>query len=156
MTRQNHPLIPLIRHNVSFVVIGGLAVNAHGYIRNTEDADLVFLRTPEGELALLAALTEMNACHVSAETDPKTGAGKLIPVTTAFIRVNHVLMLVTDAGFLDLFDYIPGFPDEPVDSLFTDSELRDGMRFVSLPWLLKMKRAANRPKDLDDIANLTA
>jgi hypothetical protein len=33
---------------IPFVIIGGHAVNFHGYIRTTEDADIVFRRTPEG------------------------------------------------------------------------------------------------------------
>ena len=31
---------------VPFVIIGGHAVSFHGYIRTTEDADVIFRRTP--------------------------------------------------------------------------------------------------------------
>ena len=34
----------LTRYGVPFVVIGGHAVNYHGYIRATEDRDIVLLR----------------------------------------------------------------------------------------------------------------
>ncbi len=156
MSPENPIIDALTRHEVPFVLIGGLAVVEHGHVRATEDTDLIFRRTPMSEKGLLAALQELKACWISHEKDPATGVEKLVPVTQTYLRTQHMMMLITSAGFLDLFDYIPGFPDEPVDSLFADSELRDGMRFASLPWLLKMKRAANRPKDLDDIANLTA
>ena len=36
----------LNRHAVPFVVIGGHAVNVHGYARATEDTDLLWVRSP--------------------------------------------------------------------------------------------------------------
>jgi hypothetical protein len=49
------------RHHVPLVVIGGYAVIYHGYVRSTEDVDIVFQRTLESEAALLAALSELDA-----------------------------------------------------------------------------------------------
>ena len=43
----------LARAGVPFVIIGGHAVNFHGYVRATEDADLVFQRSSAAEAALL-------------------------------------------------------------------------------------------------------
>jgi hypothetical protein len=45
----------LTRHGVPFVVIGGHAVNYHGYVRATEDHDVVLLRTPDSEASLFGA-----------------------------------------------------------------------------------------------------
>ena len=42
----------LSRHNVPFVVIGGYAVVYHGYVRATEDVDIVFDRSHDSELSL--------------------------------------------------------------------------------------------------------
>ena len=65
-----------------------------------------------------------------------------------------MMMLVTDFGFLDLFDYIPGCPNEPVEQLF-DTALGQGRyKYASLRWLRTMKSAANRPKDRLDLENL--
>jgi hypothetical protein len=64
------------------------------------------------------------------------------------------MMLTTDLGFLDLYDYIPGFPDMPVADVFSDSIELDNLRFVSLRWLRKLKQAAGRHKDLDDLEHL--
>ncbi len=143
----------LLRHRVPFVVIGALAVNAHGHIRATEDSDVVFRRTPESEKALLAALQELSACWVMADK-AEPGGVRLVPVTASYVAHMNMMMLMTDAGLLDLFDYIPGFPDEPVDSLFADCELSNGVRYVSLRWLRKMKQAAGRPLDLTDLERL--
>lgn len=143
----------LRRHQVEFVVIGALAVNAHGHIRATEDADIVFRRTPENEKALLAALQELNACWVMTDK-AEPGGVRLVPVTESYIAHMKMMLLITDAGLLDLFDHIPGFPDEPVDSLFADCELRNGVRYVSLHWLKKMKQTSGRPMDLIDLERL--
>ncbi|MBC8875105.1 MAG: hypothetical protein H8E44_37260 [Planctomycetes bacterium] len=144
----------LTRHGVPFVVIGGHAVNYHGYIRATEDHDVVLLRSPESEAAFLRACDEMNAAWISDEIDPSTGLERLVPVSSAFVQGEHLMMLWTDHGYLDVFDYIPGFPDESVNELFRTSEELHGIRFVSLEWLRKMKRASGRPRDLDDLENL--
>ena len=45
----------LIKHDVPLVIIGGHAVGYHGYVRATEDTDVVFLRSAEAEAAQEAA-----------------------------------------------------------------------------------------------------
>ena len=154
MKRDDIILEALTRHAVPFVVIGGMAVIEHGYVRVTEDTDIVFRRGDATDASLLAALRELKACWISAEKDPATGVEKLVPVSAAHVAGHHLMMLHTDVGFLDLFDYIPGFPEEPVDLLFADAVMRHGVRFASLHWLRRMKEKAGRPKDLDDLANL--
>jgi hypothetical protein len=39
----------LARARIDAIVIGGHAVIYHGYLRKTEDIDLIFRRTPETE-----------------------------------------------------------------------------------------------------------
>jgi hypothetical protein len=144
----------LARADVPFVVIGGHAVVFHGYVRTTEDADLIFERSPASEAALLEALQSIHACWISDERDPVTRQERLVPVSASYVRGQHLMMLTTDLGFLDLYDYIPGFPDTPVADVFSDSIELDNLRFVSLAWLRKLKQAAGRYKDLDDLEHL--
>jgi hypothetical protein len=63
-------------------------------------------------------------------------------------------MLCTSAGFLDLFDYVPDHPRVAVASLLASSSEAEGVRFISLEWLRRLKAAAGRPKDLLDLQNL--
>jgi len=144
----------LARAGVRFVIIGGHAVTFHGHVRATEDADLIFGRSPASEAALLEALESIHACWISDERDPATGQERLVPVSPSYVRGEHLMMLTTDIGFLDLYDYIPGFPDMPVADVFSDSIELDNLRFVSLRWLRKMKQSAGRHKDLDDLEHL--
>lgn len=144
----------LARTGVPFVIIGGHAVVFHGYVRTTEDADLIFDRSPASEVALIEALDSIHACWISDDCDPATGQARLVPVSPSYVRSEHLMMLTTDLGFIDLYDYIPGFPETPVADVFSDSIELDNLRFVSLQWLRKLKQAAGRHKDLDDLEHL--
>jgi hypothetical protein len=145
----------LKKHGVPFVVVGGHAVIRHGYMRSTEDVDVVWLRTPGSSKALLAALTELNAVWIGKEVDPATRLERTYPVTAAYVNAEHLMMLWTNCGPLDIFDYIPGMPLEPVVQLFDSAAIDDGLAFVSLDWLRKMKLAAARPKDKNDLEELS-
>ena len=144
----------LTRHGVPFLIIGGHAVSFHGYVRATEDTDVLWARSPEAERGLLAALEELHAEYIGKEIDPATGIEQTHPVTAAFIRSQSLMMLCTTAGFLDLFDFVPGYPEQAVTALFESCREAEGLRFVSLEWLRRLKAAAGRPKDLLDLENL--
>jgi len=144
----------LTRHHVPFVVIGGHAVNVHGSLRATEDTDILWIRSPDAEANLLTALRELDAQFIGDEIDPATGVERTHPVTESVVHSGRLMMLCTTAGFLDLFDYVPGVPEEPVTTVWNTAVELDGMRFASLEWLRRMKQAAGRPKDLLDLENL--
>lgn len=142
----------LSRHNVPFVVIGGYAVIAHGFVRATEDFDVVFNRSAESEQRLLAALTEIHARWISNEKDAQ-GWEIQVPVNLSYVQGTRLMMLLTDEGFLDVFDYVPGLAVQVHELIENSIEVR-GVRFVSKQHLLGMKRAAGRFKDLQDIEQL--
>ena len=144
----------LLKHNVPIVIIGGHAVTYHGYVRATEDVDVVLSRTAESEQALLAALTEVNAHWIGDEIDPATGLERVFPVSMSYVHGARLMMLTTDLGYLDIFDFIPGFPGHSVSELFDSAVETDGRRFASLAWLRKMKAATGRAKDRLDLDNL--
>ena len=141
----------LARHGVPFLVIGGHAVSFHGYVRATEDTDVLWVRSPDAEAGLLAALDELHAEYIGSEIDPATGVERTYPITASFIRSQPLMMLCTSAGFLDLFDYVPDHPGVAVASLLASSAEAEGVRFISLEWLRRLKAAAGRPKDLLDL-----
>ena len=144
----------LRKHGVPFVVIGGHAVNLHGVLRATEDTDLLWLRSAEAEANLLRALEELKACFIGDEIDPATGIERTYRVTAAFVRSQRLMMLCTAAGFLDLFDYVPGFPAESVTTVWKTAVEVAGIRYASLAWLRRLKQASGRPKDLLDLEQL--
>jgi hypothetical protein len=64
------------------------------------------------------------------------------------------MMLVTDYGFLDLFDFIPGFPEADVREVYDQSVNSNELRYVSLDWLKRMKATTDRPRNSDDLEQL--
>lgn len=66
----------LSRHNVSYVIIDDHAVTMHGFIRATEDVDIVVLRSSANDAALFAALQELRAMWIGNELDPAAGRPK--------------------------------------------------------------------------------
>ena len=90
MTRREIPidaaaiLRVLAAHQVEYVVIGGLAVQAHGHPRTTQDLDLVPEPTPENRRRLLAALSELGARPVAAPVRVRSRFPK--PVCSSSIR----------------------------------------------------------------------
>src|SRR5947208_701155 len=83
----------LAQAGVPFVIIGGHAVNFHGYVRTTEDADVIFERTAAAEEALVQLLQAVHAGWISDQIDPQTGLERLIPVTAGYVRAQHLMML---------------------------------------------------------------
>ena len=143
-----------LKHNVPTVMIGGHAVSYHGYVRATEDTDVIFARTADSENGLLAALSEVNAHWIGSELDPTTGLEKIFPVSRDYIKATRLMMLITDFGYLDIFDFIPGFPELDVGEIFNSAVTTDHGKFVSLSWLRKMKTASGRAKDRLDLDHL--
>ena len=70
------------------------------------------------------------------------------------IKSCRLMMLVTDLGFLDLFDFVPVYAGVDVDQLFASAVENHCRRFASLNWLRKMKHASGRPRDQLDLDNL--
>lgn len=153
--QQLELLSTLHRHGVPFMVIGGHAVNQHGHLRGTEDVDVVWVRSPEADEKLLAALTSVEAAWIGKEIDPATGIEKTFPVSAPYIASRHLMMLTTKYGFFDMFDYIPGVLEVTPEQAFTESVATpDGFRCVSLKLLRAMKEASGRAKDLEDLSHL--
>ena len=144
---------------VRYLVAGGLAVGAHGYLRFTKDADLVVQLDPDNvqrTFASLATLGYKPVVPISAEqfADVKMREG--------WIRDKGMLVLQfwSDAHRetpIDVFVAEPfEFNDEYLRALI--KPLRDGIevRFVSILTLIRMKELAGRTQDQIDIENLRA
>ncbi|HBE67965.1 MAG TPA: hypothetical protein DDW52_07430 [Planctomycetaceae bacterium] len=76
----------LLDAGVPLVIIGGHAVNAHGFLRATEDIDIVFDRTSASESAMCDVLVKFGAFWIGDKVDPKTGLEFTHPVTLEYVR----------------------------------------------------------------------
>jgi hypothetical protein len=147
------PLLGLLNaHGVDYVVIGGIAAVLHGSPRLTHDLDVVFAPDPANLRLLGRALTEVNA--------RLAGVDEVVPFVAdeRTLRNVQLLTLRTDLGKIDVMVKPDGCP--PYEQLRRRAERYEvggfGVLVASIPDLLAMKRAAGRPKDLADIAELEA
>lgn len=137
----------LARHQVRFVLIGGLAAVAHGSPLPTTDTDITPQRTDANLDRLAAALRELDARIRTADPD-----GVVFPVTGEFLAAQpRMLNLMTAAGDVDLSFTPAGFPggyDELVDRS-VPLELAEGVTtaVARLDAVIASKEAANREKD---------
>ena len=144
----------LNRAEARYLVVGGLAVNAHGYVRMTMDIDLVIALNPENILKALHALEE-ERFRPAVPVTPEQFADPANRKRWREEKEMRVLRLWSDKYRLSPVDI---FTDEPFDFAVEYAraqrlELREGLSvpIVSLEALLTMKREAGRPQDLADI-----
>jgi hypothetical protein len=135
---------------VDFVVIGGIAVVAHGHIRTTRDLDITYATGAANLEALGRALVDLDArLRGVAEVVPFVPDGRTL-------RAAELLTLETTEGSLDLLASPPGAPRyAPLKARAERIEI-DGRRVLvaAIDDLVAMKRAAGRPRDLEDIEAL--
>ncbi len=142
---------------VPFIVVGGLAVVAHGYGRQTLDLDLVIRLEPEAirsAFRALAALGYGPRVPVSAEefADPKQRAAWIAEkgMTVLNFQSDQHSETPIDLFVSEPFDFGAEFASAMVEEVAPGVRLR----IVRLATLLRLKRTAGRPQDLADIAEL--
>jgi hypothetical protein len=125
------------QHDIDHAIIGGMAVNAHGYVRTTGDVD--FLMRREGFVAV-RQLAEKDVVQ-SVPTRPR----RFVEPTTG---VHFDLRL---SGMF------PG-SGRPGPIVFPDparvSQAINNLRYINLEQLIQLKLIARRYTDLADVVDL--
>jgi predicted nucleotidyltransferase len=142
----------LVAHSVDFVVVGGIAVQAHGYIRWTKDLDIIVRPKTLNLSRLSEALAELEAELRTPGTLRLTDANQL--------RRAPLVPIMTKAGPLDLVhvEHVGGAPpsyDALREAALTVELSGFEVHIAGLSDLIRMKRAAGREHDLADIEALT-
>lgn len=143
--------------NVRYLIAGGLAVSAHGYVRFTQDVDLVI------------ALDSANIVR-AFEMLAKLGYKPAVPITSGQFADSELRQQwIRDKGMMVLNFFSDQHRETSVDVFVTEpfdfqresmaalqGEMSPGVnvRFVSLPTLIAMKEATGRPRDIDDVQHL--
>lgn len=132
-----------VREGIPFAVLGALAMRQHGYVRFTEDIDIV--TTPDGLATIHTALVGRGLMPRAA------GLRKKLRDT-----VNRVNIDVLQSGEHAGSPSSPvAYPDPDDDDFVTSAE---GIRYATLPALVRFKIASgvwgSRPRDLADVQEL--
>jgi hypothetical protein len=141
LNRLKDVFASLQRHDVRYVVIGGIAAVLYGVPRATFDLDLLIEATPDNAQRLLNALAEsgMGTAHLTTATD----------------LLAHEITIFQDRVRIDVQTSTPGL-------IFTEAwneRVRmeyEGQAFhvVSRVHLIQAKRASGREVDLQDASIL--
>ena len=139
-------------HRVRWVLIGGLAAITHGAPLVTQDVDVCYARDDKNLERLAVALAEGHAELRGA--DP----GLPFRIDAKALRAGYSFTFTTDVGWLDLLGTPAG--TSGFEDLARTADTFDlfGQRVLvaSVDDLIRMKRAAGRPKDLLAVEELGA
>lgn len=132
---------------VEFLVVGGVAVIAHGHSRLTEDLDVCYRRTPGNLERLAAALAPLRPTLRGAP------AGLPFVLDARTLRSGLNFTLESEAGDIDLLGELTGVGgyDELIADAVEAEVYGRSIRIMSLDALERAKRAAGRAKDLADL-----
>lgn len=142
----------LRRHEVRFVLIGGIAARLWGSPTVTNDLDLCYARDPENLERLATALRELGARLRGAPPDLPF----LLDART--LAAGDAFTFVTDAGALDVMGFPAG--SGGFDALGRTAEKMEiggePVLVAAIEDLIRMKEAAGRPKDRVELEILHA
>lgn len=142
----------LVEAEIAFVLVGGLAVNAWGYLRATRDLDVV--PDPDRDnLEMLDSLLQELGGRVDV-------GGQLLDSSSisTFLKTGDRTLVLTDLGQIDVLQGLPQVPRfEELEKQARNVDIEGlTVRVCSLEHLLDMKRASDRPRDHEDVEALEA
>ena len=147
----------LEEHGVRYLVAGGFAVVAHGYVRFTEDVDLILDLSPENVQRAVQALSSLG--YRPRVPVPFEALGDAAQRQHWRNEKNMVVFSLFSSQHPRT--EIDVFVDEPLDFAVSydraaRKEFVPGLtvNFVALEDLFRLKTAAGRPQDLLDIDEL--
>ena len=143
MEQEYLSLIRLLNEeNVEYVVLGGHAVIAHGYLRTTGDIDIFVSPSVKNAKNIVKALERLGYNNGEFEESDFT----LVPNYLSFSRYD---------GWIDIMTFTLGVTfDECYQNRVVLNVQDTLVNFISLRDLLLNKQAIARPQDLRDLENL--
>ena len=130
----------LKERDAQFVIIGATAFPVHGYARATIDIDLFIKNTTENAAKIHAALQDFGYDISDLSLDD---------IVSKKVLIRQYL------AETDLHPFVAGVHFDEVWRNKIEDQLGDTtVYFASLHDLIRMKKAAGRPKDIDDLRAL--
>lgn len=134
------------------MLIGGMAVIAHGYVRATKDVDIVYDLALDNCARLARALEELRAEITVADTLPPGGR-----ISPDWLATGGQFVFATEYGQLDALSRMSIGEYDDLRAAAATTTLNDGAEVAVLSYedLIRSKRAAGRDSDLLDIEELS-
>jgi hypothetical protein len=127
----------LNEREVDYVLIGATAFPVHGYARATLDIDIFIRATPENAARTREALTAFG-CDLASVSDEELLTKKVL-----------IRQYLVEA---DIHPFVKGVEFEEVWAARVFDRIGSvEAPFASLDHLIRMKEAAGRPKDIEDL-----
>lgn len=128
----------LNKAGVDYIMVGGWAVNLHGYVRATIDLDIWILADLGNARKVYAALGEFGAPLVGVSPDDFAADGTIFQIGVAPCRI-------------DIINKIDGVKYAEASSRAIEKMIEGvPVRIISREDLIANKRASGRTKDLAD------
>jgi predicted nucleotidyltransferase len=132
----------LNEEGVEYVVLGGHAVIAHGYLRTTGDVDIFVRPSDENAIQILRVMERYGYSNGEFEL-------------ADFTKVPSYLSFGRNDGWIDIMTFTLGVSfDQCYDNRLVLNIQGVPVNFIGLQQLLANKMATGRPQDLRDIENL--
>lgn len=138
----------LAEHDVEYVTIGGIAIQAHGGQRLTQDLDIAVSASTANFARLASALLDLDARILG----PEGQRSRSVPAAQ-LLASSDQWHLITLHGPLDILT-LPAHLGSFADLRLRAHEVPLGDLAIPIAHredLLRMKRAAGRPQDLADV-----
>lgn len=148
-------LVEFQKQKVKYIIVGGMAVNYHGYSRNTSDMDLLVDMT-DANLKKIVTILKKQGYRVKQPVDPMGIADK----ETRYDWIHNKNMKAfnfykeNELKEVDIIIESPVSYQEAKKKVF---KLKVGsfiLPVISIDHLVKMKAFAGRPLDKNDIESL--
>jgi hypothetical protein len=151
-------LAALVAGGVDFVVIGGFALATHGYVRGTEDLDIIPEPAPANMETLLRVVEQLDGAPVEIARGIR--AEELpVPFGLRSLIDGGTWMLDTNYGVLHVMQGVQGAEDYcelRKNAVTVPLPAVGDVTFVGREQLLEMKRGSSRLKDQSDAHELEA
>jgi predicted nucleotidyltransferase len=147
-------LAKLDREGIEFLLIGGVAVGFHGYVRATKDLDIVPAPDPANLERLAGVLRDLDTQIEGAEEFENEELPN--PLDPKVLGLGGNWVLRTRLGRLDIMQWIgEDALWEKLAPAAVEAEIGDfTVKMVSYKDLIALKEIAGRPEDLTDLQRL--
>lgn len=129
-------------HDVSYVLVGGFAVNYYGYIRTTQDMDILIFPSKENAKKVMASLWDF-------------GFGKAGIQQEIFEEPGNAVHLGVEPNRIDLLTHLIGISNKKIFSNCKKIMIDNvPLNIISYDDLIQAKKASKRLRDQADADEL--